>query len=1339
MSGPSSGPTATSSTASYPSAYAPSPSSSTLNSEPPSLHLASKAHEPNRVLSNAQGVGSRGERGTMHPTDSDLTETQPGGSLRKRDSGSYRRHLQRGSGGFLLESAFTSAARPQDPHPRSQEVADSRIIQKDNGKGIEATDAAEGRTSKQHRRHRRYHTSSSLGSSPLSREVTIAKHQHGDNEASNNRDETSALGSDGGRVSDVATTDRAVAEKPQGNTMSNQQQNTFSQDTDPLRIVNIALNLSQSRRKGTNATRFNAGNILNARRTVSAAGPGLQEVPSNGPLLGGSLKQHLQQQRRTSRNISPTPDRGIQVVASPNLRERKSGSALQAISSPRQDQEYIYSFSKSTLARAEKARVSLGLSAEYMRLLQLLPPLNANSNGSGNPYSTAPNSPITNESRNQLSRFVSGSSASGAAGNRPYNPLQYIRNRKVRARERRTIDAEADGWANLENVRNWVNTVELEASNPSFQSGDRVLLPQFPGRSQDTAVAPQSPQTGRLGRSNTASTKPKRPRVDWQISPAELFADAFWLELEGNKRLIEDSHGNKIYPYDSSVIRHDSTVENEQRAAESVIKLRRTGDRAREGYSTGSNIKMPSFTAKLEHDLDAGNGNGRRRRKIHKLRHHDDNTRFGRKSLGWRKDGSTLNDSSGASSDEEASRGRHRGRRKDKQDIAGSQALEKLEVEARERELGSASGIAAPKSDRVADTSSVANGNFATGYVHPLGASESLKALPIPTGRSQESLQRSRSGSASTNPGEGPQAPPDKFDFVPGIAANLSPLHSRASSPVRSSIVKAGAKIGLFRAERGKERENYENDLEGNYPNEQHHRQISVDTDQGSGERRGSSPIKKTASRTAGKNAGKEAHLADNKLPRDDRDEKEPESSRRRGIFKGGRKGGRIEEIVRNEVSKVGVLIRKKEGPSSNSVVSSATASSISSSDSDRGSPVRGRSKGKRVASLSPSGSNEDRVMAGKGSHFGLPEYHPPHLPTFTSPFGHEERIPADAGTSPEGDHITRQQMAQREVRRPSKFLRHAPPKIDINTLPELTRAGTGDSDMTRQTDTLDTSDADSRRNSYGFGSVLGNTANVHHANRRFNAMLGMPSGSKLRPPVTGLTALDASNRRRASKRPSGSEEQRKWSISDQDVPTPCDFPVTRREIARLKVLWLSSGVKAQQISNRANEVKKPSSSLVPDKPGLSIPRAPRSEEHILAAQIHSSEMQRTSHLLNETANYFRRSTVNDIHNRITAIREHVSVRLAPLVQDAADDADALSMELSTKHTLAVKKLNDRVDKMIRRRKRRLKKLRKWGYVLLEWTLLGLMWWAWLIVVIVRTIRITFKGFAKGVRWLLWL
>ncbi|KAH0553142.1 hypothetical protein GP486_006672, partial [Trichoglossum hirsutum] len=1284
MSGPSSGPTTLSSTDSQPSALSPP----TLNSSFPSQHFGSTSYGPSGVSGSARSeAGSKRDSRTMHAADDDREENRPSGATRKRDgNGSYRRHLPRTSGGFLLESAFTPTTHTQNLQSRPQEVEAAQIYRKDSGKGMTKADPREVRGHKQqHHRHRRHHTSSPLGNSPLSKEVTVAKHQYSEGETPNNLGGPLWSGSDEDRVPAAAASTHKPVEGDlpgQGKTTSNQQQNTVGLDTDPLQIVNIALNLSESRRKGTTTTRFNAGHIPHARRTVFAVGSGLQEVPSHSLPVGGSLKQHLQQQRRISRNVSPTPDRSVHVATPPNLLKHKSGSALQATASPRQDQEYSYSFSRSTLARAEKARISIELLAEYMRLLQFLPPLN----GSSNSYSTAPNSPIMNEPRNQLSRFASGSSMSATAG-RPYNPLQYIRNRRVRARERRSIDSVAEGWTDLENVRNWVNTVESESSGLSFQSGDRVVLPQFPGRSQEGATASQSSsQTNWPDRSSTIGAKPKRPRADWQVTPAELLADAFWLELGDNKKVIEDSHGNKIYACDSNFAQHGSTAEHECAEGDSFMRLQRTKDGDREDHLAGS-IKMPSFTAQLEHDRDAGSERGRRRRKIHKLyRHNDGSAHSRRKSIGRRKDDATLDDSSVASSDAENSRGRHRGRVGDVGGITGSQVLGELGREAGDNELASLSSIDTHKFTKAGDTLGVASGNSLTSQGDLSRFSKPLKTRPTARSQSQESLQRSRSASVSIIQGIGPNDSRDKQDFFPSITMDLSPPQSRATSPVRNSIVKAGAKIGLFRSERGKERENVENEHMRNDSSEWHHRQISVDTDhRGSGERRESSPSRIRLSRTASDTVGKEVQRHSGKFSRDERDEREPESSRLLGNFKGRRKARRIEEIVRNEVSKVGDLIRRKEGPTSSSVLSlSATSSFGSSSESDGNSSTRGSKKRYAVRLSHSNSDDEERLMGVKGDHLRPPEYRSANLPTFTSSSNRGGRIRISTDTSPEADHITRQQVAQREFTIPPRFLQHAPTRIDTDSLLELSRETTRDSDMTKPMDSADYLD-DSRRNSYGSGGALRNAANVHDTNGRPGSALTMANGSKLEPPVTGLTALDASNYRRAAKRPSGLSGQGQRTISDPGASAAYDRTITRREIARVRVSWLSSGIKAQQISNRANEVGTPSPALVPNKPDLSLPRVPRSEEHILAAQIHSSDMQRTSHAFNEAANRFKRVTVNNLHNQITVIREHISSRLSPLVRDADDDAVTFSTELSTTHTLAVKQLNDSVDKMIRR------------------------------------------------------
>ena len=86
-----------------------------------------------------------------------------------------------------------------------------------------------------------------------------------------------------------------------------------------------------------------------------------------------------------------------------------------------------------------------------------------------------------------------------------------------------------------------------------------------------------------------------------------------------------------------------------------------------------------------------------------------------------------------------------------------------------------------------------------------------------------------------------------------------------------------------------------------------------------------------------------------------------------------------------------------------------------------------------------------------------------------------------------------------------------------------------------------------------------------------------------------------------------------------------------------------------------------------------------------------------------------------------------------------ASDAEGLSIQLNTTSTLALKQLSDTLDKGVRKRRRRLRWVRRAGFVVLEWTLVGMLWWVWLIVMAFKLLRGVFRGAISGVRWVLWL
>jgi hypothetical protein len=181
-----------------------------------------------------------------------------------------------------------------------------------------------------------------------------------------------------------------------------------------------------------------------------------------------------------------------------------------------------YDASEATLARVENAQRHFELFTEYIRLLPHLPPLRAPGKLGNCDYEIG----------------------------REYNPLQYIRNRKVRFREKSAIDTDTGGWEDIERVHNWVDSIvgsDVKVDNHPDQLLELPpLKPPQPGQGSAEELPPSSPKAGRPHTSD--NQKPRRPRVDWLTSPASLLADAAWLEADSNKLKIEDRDGNKLFP-----------------------------------------------------------------------------------------------------------------------------------------------------------------------------------------------------------------------------------------------------------------------------------------------------------------------------------------------------------------------------------------------------------------------------------------------------------------------------------------------------------------------------------------------------------------------------------------------------------------------------------------------------------------------------------------------------------------------------------------------------------------------------------------------------------------------
>jgi len=179
--------------------------------------------------------------------------------------------------------------------------------------------------------------------------------------------------------------------------------------------------------------------------------------------------------------------------------------------------------------------------------------------------------------------------------------------------------------------------------------------------------------------------------------------------------------------------------------------------------------------------------------------------------------------------------------------------------------------------------------------------------------------------------------------------------------------------------------------------------------------------------------------------------------------------------------------------------------------------------------------------------------------------------------------------------------------------------------------------------------------------------------------------------------------------------------------------------VKAAEICRRAYLVRDPPANFLVQLAKEPHRPIPRKEEHVVAARILVRDIDTTHKEHQDALEKFSNITIPALHSRLQDLDDLVSNSLVLRARSAADDAGAQSTQLTTTRTLAVKQLNDGIDLVIRRRRRRLRWARRLGYVLLEWTVLGLMWWVWLVVMVIKTVKGSVRAVVGVVRWMLFL
>ena len=1165
--------------------------------------------------------------------------------------GSYRSHRNRNSGGFLLSSsAFDTPPKPagdaaHTPHRRQPS-------REEKGK-TSAQSRDKGQTKK------RSNTGLGLGvrGSPLASTVTTAETENGV-EMDSAHDEGD--------------------ERPE-------EPKAAGLDVDSTQIVNLALNLSESRRAA-------------ARRSISVTTPpvgtGFRES-----FAGGSLRQHMQQQRRTSRNPSPKPERIDRALSGSykNASSQKPHSPLNAPFDPQADEDYRYRFSPSTLARAEKAKNYIGLMVEYRRLLQYVPPLKPTGSEKATPFDT----PLS-------SRFTSPRTEDTASNalrplGREYNPLQYIRNRKVRARERKAIDGEAQGFGDLTKVSSWVHEVAATAlASQEYRTADSFPMPPF-SKAAEVAASPHSPPQSK---SQTTTPKIKRPRIDWVTNPADLLADVFWLEQDENKKIVEDHSGRKIFAGTMDLKR---PVSNREEA----LEQQKTAELGRAvSPSLRIDTKLPEFNhTRSDSAKQRERATSRAKQKLREVTrlHHGHNGSVRERQLLKSR---LLSDTDSSDSD-----GVHRPKRRSRRptaetlepatDILEKQMMEMLAKESSGQEWSVPHGPTENKSPIHEDDTLLSP---LASRTHTRSASLATDALP-----NQSSMPQTSSGRPSLEgpvsnlrtsfeelDSTAPNSPQTKATqaanaFVPSIAMDLSPPPPHSMSPSRHHISRVRSRINPFH-EHIRNRSRGRGDTMETPPLPSN--EVGEAPDQADLIKRSSSPITKVSTRKADESSKATGKSNLRRVRGGD----EPSSII--GFLKG----------TRGPVAKVGELLWKKEPARTLSV---PPGFSSDESDSEILRAMREvTDPPTRDTSAEPDGI-DSLVEKPSLSRSGK-------LPVFTSSHDSRGRSTIKENGDAAVDSVS--ERKSREERRKSSrndFL-EIPPRVDVHN---PSPSSSPDVAPTRRYSSV--SDLESRR-----GSAL---SGVESADARLNAILGQPGHSGTVLPVTGLSSLKTTRQRRPTL-----EGKREWSISDREIQGHRG-PVTKKEIARVRALLFTSGIKAKEISRQAAEIvdlRNAQKSPFSDIARLSnekLPPVPNSQQHILAARILANDMQLSSRMWQTSADNFYNTTVSKLFDRADKLHSSIADTLTPKVRTAADEADAVSRNILTFQSLQVKRIIDTMDNMMRRRRRRFRWLRRGGWVLVEWALVGVMWFAWFLVVFVRIIIGLGTGMVRSVRWLFWL
>ena len=1252
------------------------------------------------------------------------------------DTGSFR-SKRRGGGGFLLADSF-GVNRNADLQTRGHRSPR-------DGKGKSKVVDEPLNVLKKRPANGRGGMNGSIRSSPLSK-FTVASSGDQDSRSSTEFDPASYGPTNGENGTHQREDTDENVPKPSGEAPLSQAPGPAAGAIDPTQIVNMALSLSESRRRN-----FSAGQIPSqaiSGRRVPSTGPTMTSPPLQGGYQnygpGGSLRQYLNQQRRISRTISPGNTSRKTSGVRPASTSYFPSPPADPMGSPDPAVAPTYNWSTATLARVEKAKQYMELSSSHLGLLDFLPPLKPDSTAPGNSVYSASSVPGT--AGFDLHRMQSKANEKFPLG-RQYNPLQLIRDRKLRARTRNCLNPDVDEFENVAQVREWIAAVEEGSSDPTYRGEDRAILPAYPLGSDPAArEAPDSSENGHRRNASIVSIR-KRPRTDWLFSPAELLAEAYWLEQGENKHLIENRHGNKIFPAKLKIEAHHPRASYEEKRSEYSMQI------------SGGSLNGDDADRESERHVERG----RRRHLGHvdsgyKLRH-------------------VLNKARGRSPSpsSDLSTSDHEGRQSAKRPtLPLVTSFDDANVGPLERHMEKITGAEIQEPHHIGQT------HISPGTPNKWGtdprfnylsqspdgmASRDRIAHPETTAtdweqRHSQSPERhlihhrnivdmDEPRSSMEEPSSTKPNSPIAEHFFPGLGSDLTPPSPQTSKHNRTHKSRKGI-IPFIKSESSRDSRKLAGHLPFSDDSVFEKRPRKPSTEE--------APPRSSFESMTGSEQGKKPFLhktnesissvgaRPSSRGKDAKDVKEPESAMRRFF-----KGGRIGEIVRTEGAKLGDAIRKRDSPQS-LLEEDSDASDVVAIESDSDEDLDSVSaKPHEVVKRATTASTSSQQLSPIRSDNQKPRFHIDNLPTFKSSTAKTSSEPSRPST-PTQDHISSQQRLLRQINRSPRLDRLAPPSLDISRVTSRTSTT---SPITNTNQIYTTDSRDSRRSSYGFPHLF-HARSRSRLGKRLTAILDVPGQvGRGGMPSTGLAKLKPERSASSTRRPQLTMDKRQWSISDVAGAHPSvvaahlpaaddDATVSAADVTRVRALLLCSGIKASELAWRAGHPRRagPNPLLVraAEASGRPVQEVvvPVREEFAMGGRLYSEVIEGDVDALHASAQAFKDGKVSQLGHRIGDLRGVVE-SCSDRTRAMGDHAVGFGAEVTGQRTIEVRMVMDSLDKLVRARRRRLRWLRRIGFGLLEWVVLLFMWWVWFVVVVIKTGWNVLRGLGFALRWILWL